>query len=192
MNHNLLKIACLGWGALIWDHRELPIKETWFENGPVLPIEFLRISRDGRLTLVIDNKNGSMVRTLWTLLDCEDIEDAKNKLSLRESGQKFGKTGIKVVDALSIYDEINENIVKQTIFKWLQEMKLDGVVWTALPPKFDGENYKAPTLDQVINYLKNLNKDKQKKAEEYIRKAPIQINTKYRKKIIEKLGWENG
>jgi len=45
------KIIVLGWGSLIWDPRELKIKNSeWQKDGPNLPIEFARISQDGRLT----------------------------------------------------------------------------------------------------------------------------------------------
>lgn len=48
------KIAILAWGSLYWDKRTLAIQSEWNEDGPTLPIAFSRISKDGRLTLVID------------------------------------------------------------------------------------------------------------------------------------------
>jgi len=27
-------IVCLGWGSLIWDHRDLPIGGGWRNDGP--------------------------------------------------------------------------------------------------------------------------------------------------------------
>lgn len=50
-----MKIAILGWGSLIWNPENLNYYTEfgWSKNEPKLPIEFLRISNNGRLTLVI-------------------------------------------------------------------------------------------------------------------------------------------
>ena len=50
-----MKIAILGWGSLLWQPKDLQFDKEigWSKNGPMLPIEFARISKDGRLTLVI-------------------------------------------------------------------------------------------------------------------------------------------
>jgi hypothetical protein len=62
-----MKIAILGWGSLVWDPASL--KEhlegdgEFIQGGPKLPIEFSRISKDGRLTLVIDEHHGTPVPT---------------------------------------------------------------------------------------------------------------------------------
>jgi hypothetical protein len=45
-----MKIAIVGWGSLIWDPRDLHLATA------ILPIEFSRISDNGRLTLVVDER----------------------------------------------------------------------------------------------------------------------------------------
>lgn len=63
----MMRIAILGWGSLIWNPNGLPIRGDWQRGGPVLPIEFSRISSDERLTLVIDEQNGINVTTRYAL-----------------------------------------------------------------------------------------------------------------------------
>ena len=60
-----MKIAILGWGSLIWQPKDLKFDANigWKEKGPILPIEFARISKDGRLALVI-TPNGSSSKNL--------------------------------------------------------------------------------------------------------------------------------
>jgi hypothetical protein len=62
------------------------------------------------------------------------------------------------------------------------------VVWTALQPRFAGKSI-TPSIDQVLEYLANLDTEAKKLAEEYVRRAPPQIKTAYRERIERDLGW---
>ena len=44
-----MTIVCLGWGSLVRDPGELPMRGNWQTAGPSLPIEFARKPRDGSL-----------------------------------------------------------------------------------------------------------------------------------------------
>ncbi|MDU1189996.1 MAG: hypothetical protein E6990_18890 [Enterobacter sp.] len=48
-----MKIACLGWGSLIWKSGALPVAGEWQTDGPSLPVEFCRVSDGGELATAI-------------------------------------------------------------------------------------------------------------------------------------------
>ena len=180
-----MKIACLGWGSLIWDPRDLPVLSPWFNDGPLLPIEFARQSQDDRITLVI-TPGFPYVRTLWALMNVENIDDARLRLAERE---KIPSRNIsKSIGYWSKTDNPSIEFVED-IGKWAVRMDLDAVVWTSLPPKFHGDPNVVPTVDDVIAFLKNLTPETKGAAEKYVRRAPAQVNTKYRRRIERELGW---
>ena len=79
---------------------------------------------------------------------------------------------------------------KDKIANWIeQEQDIDAVIWTNLSSFFkDKIGLKLSDIN-VVNYLTSLSPEAQVKAEEYIRKAPVQINTEIRNAIEEKLSW---
>src|SRR5467141_640090 len=82
-----MQIACLGWGSLIWDPRELPVRGKWFDDGPMLPIEFARQSSDGRITLVLVPPTFPFVRCLWKPMSVRKLTEARTALGHRESSK---------------------------------------------------------------------------------------------------------
>ncbi len=185
---NNKKIAIIGWGSLIWDPRGLPIKCKWRKNGPNLPIEFSRISQDGRLTLVIDENNGEKVQTLYALSKRITLADAIADLQERED------TVCKNIGHINLSEKTNSNKtsdkesdIHKVIKKWAEDNEIDAVVWTALLSNFKKQlyNQKNYSVSNAIEYLKSAPKDTKKNAIAYIKRAPKQINTPLRDKIRE-------
>ena len=78
-----MNVAIIGWGSLVCDKRGLKTRSPWYGDGPVLPVEFARISEDSRVTLVIvlDQKKSP---TCWALSAHTDLDIARNELGQRE------------------------------------------------------------------------------------------------------------
>ena len=182
-----MKIACLGWGSLIWRPENLLIQRQWFQDGPMIPIEFARQSKDGRLTLVITN--GAMpVRSLWSIMATNDLEMAKTSLQIREGISDDNKN--KLIGSIRKDTQAqNESLIATNIRTWMNDVQMEAVIWTDLPPKFNGTIGRIPTLQEAITYLKGLDINIFTHAEQYIRKAPLQIDTTYRREFEKQFKW---
>jgi hypothetical protein len=71
---------------------------------------------------------------------------------------------------------------------WALTHGVEAVVWTALKPRFQGEN-RMPTAEEAVDYLKGLQGSRRSHAEQYIRCTPPQVDTVYRRRIEGDLGW---
>lgn len=178
----LSTIVCLGWGSLVWEPRELPIQRKWFDDGPFIQVEFARQSQDGRITLVLA-KTENPVRALWAVMDATELAAAKKALREREGIPL--KNEQKHIGAWSTGQPSPEHIPQLT--EWAQAQGIDHVIWTALPSKFKGAD--QPTSEQVLEYLTALTGAQRDNAERYVRRAPKQIDTPYRRKIEAALHW---
>ena len=178
VSNKKIRIACLGWGSLVWDSRELNIpKDKWSEDGPTLPIEFSRYSSDGRVTLIIDIQAQPVV-VLWVELNSHELSSAIESLAAREG------TSLANIHYAQI-EEVQTDSIKMQVATWMKSKGLDAAIWTGL-------SYKGnirPTIDQVLTHLKTLDTPSKKRAEEYVKRAPEQIITKYRRRIEDELGW---
>jgi hypothetical protein len=180
-------IACLGWGSLIWDPRELRLRDpdcAWHRDGPEIPLEFGRQSRDGRITLVVTD-SGRRLPTLWAYLDCTSIEAARGNLTEREWPNGDPAAVVDVWTKNGGDDAPHESCVRD----WGLKKGFDGVVWTKLPPKFDGVDGRMPSCSEVVNYLRSLSGSQARLAEDYVRRTPLQVATPYRRTIESSLGW---
>lgn len=178
-----MKIACLGWGSLIWDPRELKVQKKWRENGPKLPIELNRISKDKRVTFIIDEK-GTQVNVLWALMTVKDKEDAVESLKKREE-----TTSKNIHSVFTDDDSKMLSNVQLTVLTWLKLTDCDGAIWTGLYYKNNEGEENSMSYEYVKNHISSLNYAEAKLAERYIRKASIQIRTSYRKRLEIELGW---
>lgn len=169
-------IACLGWGSLIWDSRELPIQRNWFDDGPLIYVEFARKSLDGRITLVLAPTENP-VRSLWAMMDATDITTAREALQKREGCKSDKNIGSWHIG------EASPKLVLG-LPDWAHARGIDAAVWTALPPNFGVENEEV-----VIHYLSSLTGAVRDTAERYVRYAPRQIDTAYRRRIEADLHW---
>ncbi len=52
-------IAVIAWGSLIWNPADLELASRWHKDGPVLPIEFARMSKNGAASLVVTPTRGT-------------------------------------------------------------------------------------------------------------------------------------
>ena len=176
-----MKIAILGWGSLIWDQRDLPTLGVWQKGGPVLPIEFSRISSDGRLTLVIDEKNGVPVKTRYAESGSGTLGQAIEDLRKREG---TSKSMIGVVSQTIV----NAKAGSDTIKGWADEHKWDAMIWTGLPSNFEDIKNVPFTVENGLTYLRGLAGEKRGKAREYIDRAPEEVVTPLRRELATK-GW---
>ena len=203
-------IVCLGWGSLIWDLAGLPVEKLeggrpvpcwvlspegddigdWKPDGPQVRVEFARQSGKDRLTLVLYDA-AERQPSFWARMTVATLDEALRALTKRE----YRGIAEKKIDRWS-----KDNIGQWSDGKadprdipglsvWATGRDIQHVVWTALKPKFCGLPV-APTTDQAVAFLRRLSDDrKATEAEKYVRRAPPQIDTAYRRRIIRCLGW---
>lgn len=167
----------MGWGSLVWDPRELPIRREWFKDGPFVPVEFTRQSADGRTTLVID-PGAVPVRVLSAHMLSVDMLSASEALRVREGVPTRGWEA--KIGSWERGNSARDRI--PGLANWASAHDVDAVVWTALKPKFGGTE-RSPPIDEVVDYLRGLCGPVRDHAKKYIERAPRQVDTEYRRQI---------
>lgn len=131
-----MRIGVIGWGSLTWDPRDLEIEGNWHVDGPMLPVEFARVSSGNRLTLVLVDTVYPQP-TLWALSRKATLVEAITNLAKRERTTESNIGRWPCVNPAGIFEKRMASIVAA----WARERKLEAVVWTALGPKKpNGEN----------------------------------------------------
>jgi len=183
-----IKIAILGWGSLLWDHDVGFDKQhhKWLFDGPVLKLEFSRISksRSQALTLVIDADNGASCRVAYTLSKRINPEDAICDLTSREE-TKREHIGLYFLDGSRQHSR--DLGAFESISAWATSKGIDVVIWTDLESNFKkksifGQDFSVET---AISHIVALDAEGKAEAVEYIRRAPDFIDTPLRKALRE-------
>jgi hypothetical protein len=178
-----MKIAILGWGSLVWDQRDLPIIGEWQPGGPMLRIEFSRISDDERLTLVIDERNGTSVPTRYAVSEKNNLELAILDLQKREGATDRDRIGFfdRQHNFTSERAKTKHRRACESIRTWAENEQFDAVIWTALGPRFYDSIRVAFSPPAAVRYVSELLAESRAKAFEYIRNAPPEIDTPVRR-----------
>jgi hypothetical protein len=186
----MVKSAVLAWGSLVWDPCALQTTGKFMANGPLLPIEFCRVSADGRLTLAIDESFGALCKTYSAPSALESLDAARDDLCLREGMADARAIGFvePVSGNQSDFALENHPQVVATIGAWAESIGYDAAIWTALASNFDawgkgGEPFSVSAALQYLETLESEDSAKFAQALAYIRKAPPEIETPVRDEV---------
>ena len=185
-----MRIAIIAWGSLMRDPRPLQIKGNWDNQGPRLKIEFSRVSKDCRLTLVIDPLNGAEVNTYYTQSVRTDLGGAIADLRDREGTIRKRIGFVDTKNNRNSKSEFHDQVdVFEKMVTWCRENNFDAAVWTALPSQFKDQTEMEFSVSNAIKYLDSLPKTARKNAINYINNAPKGIVASVRQKI-EQLNYQ--
>jgi hypothetical protein len=184
-------IAIIGWGSLVWakstpssNGGELLLRSEWHRDGPKFPLEYARISKGNRLTLIIW-QSAPLQTTLWAESAFENLTQAHANLAAREGGNP---NNIHYVSSGGDFDPNISKPVLTEVHAWLQSRpKIAHVLWGGgLASNFEEKSGMPFSSENVVSWLRaNANP----LAEEYIRKTPKQIQPPSRSQIESDLGW---
>lgn len=177
-----MKIAVLGWGSLIWDQRNLQIDDNrWHPKGPLLPIEFGRVSGGSRLTLII-KPGWQEVITLYAISAFDNLAEAIENLRDREGTSKDRIGFYNFLNGENHLRPANQGIVPALI-SWGKDSDIDSVIWTDLPPNFTDKTDLAFNLDGITTFFRDLNETELSSARIYVENTPPQVDTRFRSGI---------
>ena len=177
-----MKIAIIAWGSLVYDPRDLAHTADFQPGGPTLPLEFSRISRDGRLTLVIDERSGVECATYAALSRFGDLNRAIHNLRIREG--KPGKEQIGYINLRGRKQRLasQSEAVGRRFRDWADAAGVDAVIWTGLPSNFSERSTgREPfSADAALRHLRSLSTAELHLALDYFHRAPVEVQTPLR------------
>ena len=174
------RITLLGWGSLLWEGgSEFDAWHgPWQNDGPLLSIEFSRVSssRHGALTLVIDSANGVPTTVAHCVSRRSNIAEAIEDLRRREGASVQNIGFVRRSGEARFRDRQS----RDTILSWAANRDMDGVVWTDLPSNFAEKLDQPFSVPAALTYVHALEPEGKAKALEYFRRAPPFVRTPLR------------
>ena len=187
-----MRIAILVWGSLFWDARNLSTTGEWFFDGPILPIEFSRISginrltRPGgnRLTLVI-TEGFDNVTTLYAISGFDNLGSAIENLGVRENTSNRSNIGYIDFENGTNNVRIENQFVIQILSNWNEHYGFDAIIWSDFASNFAEVRNQEFNLENAIEFINGLEPNDRVTSLQYMRNAPEQITARFRQPIIE-------
>jgi hypothetical protein len=183
------RVAIVGWGSLLWDPDGLPVEGPWRRGeGPVLPLEFSRVSRKraGALTLVIDPEAGAPCRTAVAASPRPTVEAARADLAARE------RAALPFIGAVCARRGVLAAARPETgatAAAWVAATGAAGAVWTDLPASF-AEATGAPfSVAAALAHLRALAPAALAEARRYVGNAPAETDTPLRRALAADPWW---
>ena len=188
-----MKIAILAWGSLVVGSSRIADRRQIRGRGPLLPIEFCRISADGRLTLAIDEDFGAICKTYSASSALPSLDAAIENLQARE-----GMASTRAQSALSNPPPASKAISRCKVIPRLSRRSApgpfagyDAAIWTALKSNFGdwgkgGEPFSVSAALQYLETLKGEEPAKFAEARAYIRNAPPEVETPVREEVARR------
>jgi hypothetical protein len=188
-----VKVAIIGWGSLIWEPEPLRIAAAFTPQGPLLPIEFCRVSTTGVrkdfLTLVIDQDDGTLCKTYAAPSALATLDEAIGNLRDRE---KTTEENVGFVDLAAgnrgAPAGARHPASVETIAAWAQASGYDAAIWTALASNFAkfGEPFSTTAAIAYLEKLEARDAAKFASALDYIRNAPPEVETSVRDEVARR------
>lgn len=183
--------AILGWGSLIWDLDNLAphVRGGWeMGAGPVLPMEFTRVSpkRKGALAVCLDAVHGVGCATSAIASTRHVIGAVVADLAARE---RAPEERIGALCRVTDHSRGSSPEVARLVADWCAGRGLAGAAWTDLPSNFEehlGEGFSIP---RALAYLRTLAGESLDEAVHYIENAPTATDTPLRRALAADDWW---
>lgn len=173
-----MNIEIISWGSLVSDPRTLKVF-GWNNDGPVIPIEFTRVSRDGRLTPVINENVGGLVQTYHAHSRFNNLRQAIDNFIERENIEE-NRIGI-IEPSINRISECcrRHNSTTQIILNWGRQTEYDAILYCALGTRFKDVLDLDYTVENALSYLEELDQTTKLNAIRYLLNIPEQTLTPF-------------